>query len=109
MVELPDLSTPYVLHQIMVSIDPYQLLPLYLPSVLEEYKYQRGRADQNALPPHIYDIARECYNNIIVISGESGSGKTECAGNDNKIEQKLLSTNPILESFGNCRTVRNNQ
>jgi len=140
MVELGDLSAPYVLHNlkhrflakqiytrvgdIIIAVNPYEMLPLYLPSVLESYKLDSGNT--KTLEPHIYEIARACYTAIIstsraqsiVISGESGAGKTECtkqilqfiaecAGNDNKIEQKLLSTNPILESFGNCRTVRN--
>ena len=82
------------------------------------------------MPPHIYTIAgaalcsivEEATNQSIIISGESGAGKTEAvkkclqyisivAGNDNdedKIEERILSSNPVLEAFGNAKTLRNN-
>lgn len=78
------------------------------------------------MPPHPYAISRKAYTNLlnentnqaILISGESGAGKTETtklclsflseiAGSPLGIEQKILSANPILEAFGNAKTLRN--
>ena len=91
--------------------------------------------DKKTFPPHIWTITALAYRQMmelkskqaIVISGESGSGKTENAKRSMKfltglgaskispakasqvpIEQKILDTNPVLESFGNAKTVRNN-
>jgi myosin heavy subunit len=79
------------------------------------------------MPPHVYLIADDAFNDLIahscdqsiVISGESGAGKTECtkqaleylaeiAGSTDNVEQRILKANPILEAFGNAKTVRNN-
>jgi myosin protein heavy chain len=91
--------------------------------------------DKKRLAPHIWTLTSLAYRQMmelktkqaIVISGESGSGKTENAKRAMKfltglgaahkesikkdevpIEQKILDTNPVLESFGNAKTVRNN-
>lgn len=96
---------------------------MYTPSVLEEYV----SGDNKHLAPHVYEIAKNAFSAMldtnvsqsIIISGESGAGKTECTkqclqfiaestGSENSVEQRLLSTNPILETFGNAKTVRNN-
>ncbi|KAI8099819.1 P-loop containing nucleoside triphosphate hydrolase protein [Halteromyces radiatus] len=81
------------------------------------------------MPPHIYTVADQAYhdmlqdkeNQSILITGESGAGKTEntkiviqyltAVANtkkDNKLEQQILQANPILEAFGNAQTIRNN-
>jgi len=82
------------------------------------------------MPPHVYSIAAQAYNGLvdsdthesqsILISGESGAGKTEAtklvlsylseaAGSESgMIEQRILAANPILEAFGNAKTLRNN-
>ena len=113
------------LGKILISINPYQLVPLYTPSVIEEYKpHNRSR---KTLPPHIYDIAadaQECLtkdreSQCIIITGESGSGKTEASKEclqylaevggteEGSVEDMLIKSNPILESFGNAKTIRN--
>jgi hypothetical protein len=83
-----------------------------------------------ALPPHIFTIARNalhgcCYSEVnrnqsVIISGESGAGKTEATkqvlhflaevagGNDRSLEEKIVKhVTPILEGFGNAKTLRN--
>jgi len=110
---------------ILISLNPYKSLPLYTPSVLNSY-INRG---SKKLDPHVFEIADAAYANLreknlgqsIVISGESGAGKTECtkqclqyiaeiAGSTNTVgpEERILLSNPILEAFGNAKTLRNN-
>jgi myosin-1 len=83
------------------------------------------------MPPHVFAIAESAYYNMnaykddqcVIISGESGAGKTEAAkrimqyianvsgGSNSSIQQTkdmVLATNPLLESFGNAKTLRNN-
>jgi len=108
---------------ILISMNPYKLLPLYTPTTMNAYRC-RGSKD---MAPHIYTIADDSFNSLIdenkgqsiVISGESGAGKTECtkhclsylaeiAGSTNGVESRILQANPILEGFGNAKTIRNN-
>mmetsp|Transcript_14936 Transcript_14936/g.28233 ORF Transcript_14936/g.28233 Transcript_14936/m.28233 type:complete len:3070 (+) Transcript_14936:85-9294(+) len=140
MVMLPEMSRPIIcwnlkerflkdqiytsIGTILISINPYRWLKgLYTPSVMEDF--QKRRAQQG---PHVYGIADNAFRAMrmhykdqsIVISGESGAGKTECtkqclaylaevAGSgDSNIEQKILRANPLLEAYGNAKTVRNN-
>lgn len=100
---------------------------IYTDSVLDSY---RGK-NRLEVPPHVFAVAESAYYNMnaykdnqcVIISGESGAGKTEAAkrimqyianvsgGSDSSIQQikdMVLATNPLLESFGNAKTLRNN-
>ena len=109
---------------VLISINPFKALPLYGLDVIEMH---RRPPPNKALPPHVFDIASQAYsalflegkNQSILISGESGAGKTwsawqcfsylaEVAGSENNVETKILKANPILEAFGNAKTTRNN-
>lgn len=120
--------------EMVLSVNPFQLMAFN--SVQERKKYL-AMPDPRALPPHIWQVAHKAFNAIVleslnnqsvVISGESGSGKTENAkmliaylgqmsyGHSNnaaqrgiadKIDDALTWSNPLMESFGNARTVRN--
>ncbi|MBN3325575.1 MYO7A protein, partial [Atractosteus spatula] len=107
---------------ILVAVNPYQLLPLYTADHVHRYTNRR----LGELPPHVFAIADSCYFNMrrnhkdqcCIISGESGAGKTEStklmlqflaavSGQHSWIEQQILEANPILEAFGNAKTIRN--
>ncbi|XP_049788298.1 myosin-VIIa-like [Schistocerca cancellata] len=107
---------------ILVAVNPYQPLPIYTGDYVKEYKGQKV-GDK---PPHIFAIGDSSYtdmakfgrNQCIVISGESGAGKTEStklilqylaaiSGKHSWIEQQILEANPVLEAFGNAKTIRN--
>jgi len=111
---------------ILVAMNPYQVLPLYSMNTVKSYIGKR----LGLLPPHVFATADESFRNMsenssnqsIIISGESGAGKTETtklilqflsartAGNarTSSVEKKILESSPILEAFGNAKTVRNN-
>uniref|UniRef100_A0A8C2MXV9 Myosin, heavy polypeptide 3, skeletal muscle, embryonic n=1 Tax=Cricetulus griseus TaxID=10029 RepID=A0A8C2MXV9_CRIGR len=116
-----------------VTVNPYKWLPVYNPEVVDGY---RGKKRQEA-PPHIFSISDNAYqfmltdreNQSILITGESGAGKTvntkrviqyfatiAATGDlakkkDSKmkgtLEDQIISANPLLEAFGNAKTVRN--
>ncbi|XP_042316884.1 unconventional myosin-VIIb [Sceloporus undulatus] len=107
---------------ILVAMNPYEVLPLYTMEQIRLYCNKRI----GELPPHVFAIADNCYFNMkrnkrdqcCVISGESGAGKTEStklilqflaaiSGQHSWIEQQILEANPILEAFGNAKTIRN--
>ncbi|XP_056296923.1 myosin VIIAa isoform X2 [Pseudoliparis swirei] len=107
---------------ILVAVNPYQLLPIYTADQIRLYTNKKI----GELPPHIFAIADNCYFNMqrnnrdqcCIISGESGAGKTEStklilqflaaiSGQHSWIEQQVLEANPILEAFGNAKTIRN--
>lgn len=110
---------------ILVAINPYQDLPLYGLDIIRAY---RGH-NMGELEPHIFAIAEEAFAKLereksdisIIVSGESGAGKTMSAkyamryfaavgGNESQthIERKVLASSPVMESFGNAKTTRNN-
>ncbi|KAL1832690.1 hypothetical protein ACET3Z_002341 [Daucus carota] len=105
---------------VLVAINPFKKVPLYGNDFIEGYRRK------TIASPHVYAITdtalremiRDEVNQSIVISGESGAGKTETAkiamqylaalGGGSGIEYEILKTNPILEAFGNAKTSRNN-
>jgi len=110
---------------ILIAVNPYkEISDLYSKKTTKEYM---GKS-LGVKPPHVYAIADKAYRMMraeklsqsIIISGESGAGKTESAKyilqylcdnygqQDGKLEEKILQANPILESFGNAKTARNN-
>ena len=116
----------YIGH-VLVSVNPFRDLGIYTDQVLDSY---RGK-NRLEMPPHVFAIAESSYYNMkayqenqcVIISGESGAGKTEAAkrimqyianvsggesGDIKQIKDMVLATNPLLESFGNAKTLRNN-
>eukprot|EP00041_Stephanoeca_diplocostata_P032668 m.1054505 g.1054505 ORF g.1054505 m.1054505 type:complete len:1013 (+) comp24189_c0_seq2:178-3216(+) len=121
-----DLIYSYI-GNVVISMNPFKDLPIYDQKTIDKY---RGRsAFDPKLPPHIFALADNVFSDmkwrgrdqVVIISGESGAGKTEAAkkimqyvaavsGSTDKangIKDKLLETNPLLESFGNAKTTRN--
>jgi myosin V len=133
---------------VLIAVNPFQRLPLYENDILEAYRRegllraQGMQSSENELEPHVFAIADRSYRQMmsearksqsILISGESGAGKTEstkivmlylttlgaagghedASGNnpdtvdEKSIMQKVLQSNPVLEAFGNARTLRN--
>ncbi|KAK3569433.1 hypothetical protein QTP86_030062, partial [Hemibagrus guttatus] len=118
---------------ILAAVNPYKQIPgLYDGEAVQRYsKHQLGE-----LPPHIYAVANECYrclwkradSQCVLISGESGAGKTESTKlllnflsvmsqgstgaavceRTNRVEQAIIQSSPIMEAFGNAKTVYNN-
>ncbi|KAK5616174.1 hypothetical protein CRENBAI_016247 [Crenichthys baileyi] len=118
---------------ILAAVNPYkQIAGLYDSTAVDLYsKHQMGE-----LPPHIFAVANECYrclwkrhdSQCILISGESGAGKTEStklllkflsvmsqnssgtplSERTTRVEQALVQSSPIMEAFGNAKTVYNN-
>ncbi|RKO98816.1 hypothetical protein CXG81DRAFT_15404 [Caulochytrium protostelioides] len=136
---------------VLIAMNPFSRLAIYSPEIMREYSGKR----RGELEPHLFAVAEEAYrtmiterrNQSIIVSGESGAGKTQSAkyimryfaivddltkqsmsrssslqndmagvadgdkssavGSRTEIEQAVLSTNPIMESFGNSKTTRN--
>uniref|UniRef100_A0A8B9ICW0 Myosin heavy chain 11 n=1 Tax=Anser brachyrhynchus TaxID=132585 RepID=A0A8B9ICW0_9AVES len=114
-----------------VVINPYKQLPIYSEKIIDMYKGKK----RHEMPPHIYAIADTAYRSMlqdredqsILCTGESGAGKTEntkkviqylavvASSHKGKkdtsitgeLEKQLLQANPILEAFGNAKTVKN--
>uniref|UniRef100_A0A480QL86 Myosin-9 n=1 Tax=Sus scrofa TaxID=9823 RepID=A0A480QL86_PIG len=114
-----------------VVVNPYKQLPIYSEKIIDMYKGKK----RHEMPPHIYAIADTAYRSMlqdredqsILCTGESGAGKTEntkkviqylamvASSHKGKkdtsitgeLEKQLLQANPILEAFGNAKTVKN--
>ncbi|XP_025064123.1 unconventional myosin-Vb-like isoform X2 [Alligator sinensis] len=109
---------------VLVAVNPYKQLPIYEEAVIHAYSGQNiGEMD-----PHIFAVAEEAYrqmsredkNQSLIISGESGAGKTATAKyamryfaivggslSNSSVEEKVLASSPIMEAFGNAKTTRN--
>ncbi|XP_014395191.1 PREDICTED: unconventional myosin-Vb isoform X3 [Myotis brandtii] len=109
---------------VLVAINPYEQLPIYGQDVIYAYSGQ----NMGDMDPHIFAVAEEAYkqmardekNQSIIVSGESGAGKTVSAkyamryfatvggsASDTNIEEKVLASSPIMEAIGNAKTTRN--
>ncbi|XP_058854700.1 unconventional myosin-Vc-like isoform X2 [Acipenser ruthenus] len=109
---------------ILVAINPYKQLPIYGDAIIHAYSGQ----NMGDMDPHIFAVAEEAYkqmarnnkNQSIIVSGESGAGKTVSAryamryfatvsksGSKTHVEDKVLASNPITEAIGNAKTTRN--
>uniref|UniRef100_A0AAY4D846 Myosin, heavy chain 11a, smooth muscle n=1 Tax=Denticeps clupeoides TaxID=299321 RepID=A0AAY4D846_9TELE len=116
-----------------VVVNPYKMLPIYSEKIIEMYKGKK----RHEVPPHIYSITDNAYRNMMQGDnsvwkiGESGAGKTENTKKviqylavvasshkgkkdtisnphtDGELEKQLLQANPILEAFGNAKTIKN--
>merc|ERR1711997_1076483 len=112
-----------------VVVNPYKRYPIYTGSVVKMYLGKR----RNEVPPHLWAITETAYRNMLqngknqsmLITGESGAGKTEntkkvisylamvatsgkkAATKKVSLEDQIVATNPILESYGNAKTSRN--
>ena len=159
LITLPHLHEPAILHAlsdrffrgkiytwtgpVLIAVNPFQRLPLYTDEILEAYRRDgllkaQGLQSGQDLEPHVFAIADRSFRQMmsdqrksqsILISGESGAGKTETTkivmlylttlgaglsdqgqteldGGDSTM-QRVLQSNPVLEAFGNARTLRN--
>ncbi|XP_062984324.1 unconventional myosin-Vb isoform X2 [Elgaria multicarinata webbii] len=109
---------------VLVAINPYEQLPIYGQDVIYAYSGQ----NMGDMDPHIFAVAEEAYkqmardekNQSIIVSGESGAGKTVSAkyamrffasvggsSSEANIEEKVLASSPIMEAIGNAKTTRN--
>ncbi|KAL0095549.1 P-loop containing nucleoside triphosphate hydrolase protein [Phycomyces blakesleeanus] len=120
---------------VLIAANPFARVPLYEPQVIQQYSGKR----RGELEPHLFAISEDAYrcmirektNQTIVVSGESGAGKTvsakyimryfataddketagkvakDSSGSMTEVEEQILATNPIMEAFGNAKTTRN--
>ncbi|BAM38975.1 myosin a [Theileria orientalis strain Shintoku] len=109
---------------LVVSINPFKDLGNAGQNVIDKY---RGAKNLMDMPPHVYYTSRRALENLhdfkysqtVIVSGESGTGKTQSANmmmryfasggtQSGHIQQVVMAFNPVLESFGNAKTIRNN-
>ncbi|KIY53045.1 hypothetical protein FISHEDRAFT_33985 [Fistulina hepatica ATCC 64428] len=119
---------------VLIAVNPFANVKVYGPEIMQQYV----DGDREQLDPHLFAIAEDAYATMrtdgraqtIIVSGESGAGKTESAkyimrflasidpvaqqratyrtvDDSSPIERQILATNPILEAFGNAKTIRN--
>lgn len=140
LIQLTDVHRPGILHTlrtrfeqdiiytsvgpILVALNPFRWLPgIYDEDVKQKYENEVYNLSAN---PHVFAMAHDALvglqfgrNQSLIISGESGAGKTETtkkcldyiasvAGSSNGVQDRILQANPILEAWGNAKTLRNN-
>uniref|UniRef100_A0A3Q1F1P5 Unconventional myosin-Va-like n=1 Tax=Acanthochromis polyacanthus TaxID=80966 RepID=A0A3Q1F1P5_9TELE len=109
---------------VLVAINPYESLPIYDTDIINAYSGQ----NMGDMDPHIFAVAEEAYkqmarnerNQSIIVSGESGAGKTvsakyamryfatvSCSSDESNVEERVLASSPIMEAIGNAKTTRN--
>uniref|UniRef100_A0AAQ5Y7I0 Myosin VAb n=1 Tax=Amphiprion ocellaris TaxID=80972 RepID=A0AAQ5Y7I0_AMPOC len=109
---------------VLVAINPYESLPIYDTDIINAYSGQ----NMGDMDPHIFAVAEEAYkqmarnerNQSIIVSGESGAGKTvsakyamryfatvSCSSGESNVEERVLASSPIMEAIGNAKTTRN--
>ncbi|KAI0736473.1 P-loop containing nucleoside triphosphate hydrolase protein [Fomitopsis betulina] len=121
---------------VLIAMNPFQRVTLYGPEIIQAYNGRR----RGELEPHLFAIAEDAYTAMakdrmgqtVIVSGESGAGKTESAkyimryfasvnppnskskgktksslDESSEVERQILATNPVLEAFGNAKTTRN--
>ena len=115
---------------ILISVNPFKKLPIYSPEVVDAF-IKKGSREQG---PHIFGVADKAFSALVnnrkdqscIVSGESGAGKTEATklflnylaeksssgntktkANSTALQQRILEANPLMEAFGNAKTVRN--
>ncbi|KAG0793223.1 hypothetical protein G6F57_003949 [Rhizopus arrhizus] len=114
---------------VLIAANPFARVSMYEPEMIQKYSGSR----REELEPHLFAIAEDAYrcmirdnkNQTIIVSGESGAGKTVSAkyimryfataddapttGTESmtEVEEQILATNPIMEAFGNAKTTRN--
>jgi len=120
--------------KILLAVNPYHELGIYGEDVIMTYKRAAHEAlnakiISNPLPPHVFSISQVSHMNLLrtnlnqsmIVCGESGSGKTESAkyllrylafipqqeAKGHQLERQVIEANPILESFGNAKTLLN--
>merc|ERR1712226_880001 len=110
-----------------VTVNPYKMLPVYNMYIIDAYRGKR----RTEMPPHLYSIADNAYhdmmrnreNQSMLITGESGAGKTvntkkviqyfsliaagEKRADGQTLEDQIVAANPAMEAFGNAKTTRN--
>ncbi|XP_068923092.1 unconventional myosin-VI isoform X2 [Petaurus breviceps papuanus] len=109
---------------ILIAVNPYFDIPkIYSSETIKQYQ---GKS-LGVLPPHVFAVADKAFRDMkvlkmsqsIIVSGESGAGKTENTkfvlryltesyGTGQDIDDRIVEANPLLEAFGNAKTVRNN-
>ncbi|DBA67096.1 TPA: hypothetical protein ACH3X2_001422 [Trebouxia sp. C0005] len=111
---------------VLIAVNPFKRVPLYAADQMQHYKARANLEQMEGFTPHVFLTADKAYKAMcqhgqsqsLVISGESGAGKTETTkvamqylaglAGGTGVEGQVLQTNPLLEAFGNARTLRNN-
>eukprot|EP01084_Bolivina_argentea_P260184 439294_1 len=120
---------------ILLAINPYETLPIYGSDVINEFHTAALKGRQVTGRPHPYGVSARSYmrmvqrkcNQSVIVCGESGAGKTEttkllmrylamtapismdkASTNTSSIEEQIIGASPILEAYGNAKTVMNN-